>query len=393
MTATAIARRAAPDLFPRDSTAGAVLLGARIGLVGVWLAALAVVWNRDGIPFDAQAQLMWIGLGLLAFCVGRHPLWLLWVALDIVPFAAALLAYDQLRAWSYRVGFPTWWHPQIALDKVIGFGNVPTVWLQEHLKHAQVQWYDIAICLVYASYFFLPYVTAGVLWLRGRRQFYRWSLRYVALSFLCYGLFVLIPSAPPWAAARCTGADVTQHPAFPHCLYRQPQFTPDGGLLGSFTSHLPGAHPWIENLVWRGWGELHLSAAGRLIDDGHQFFDPVAAIPSLHVGATVMFGIFMWRRVTKWWRPLLVAYPLAMTFTLVYGAEHYVTDCIAGALAAWGVHVAANRVERWRTGKRAPDTLGSPSEDPLESSCPPTPMPTPVLPHGEQAPATTPSST
>jgi hypothetical protein len=82
-----------------------------------------------------------------------------------------------------------------------------------------------------------------------------------------------------------------------------------------------------------------------------------------------------------------------MSFTLVYGAEHYVTDCIAGALAAWGVHVAANRVERWRTGKRAPDTLGSPSEDPLESSCPPTPMPTPVLPHGEQAPATTPSST
>ena len=44
----------------------------------------------------------------------------------------------------------------------------------------------------------------------------------------------------------------------------------------------------------------------------------------------------------------LVAYPLVMTFSLVYAGEHYVIDCLAGALLAVGVHAGANRIERRR---------------------------------------------
>jgi membrane-associated phospholipid phosphatase len=44
---------------------------------------------------------------------------------------------------------------------------------------------------------------------------------------------------------------------------------------------------------------------------------------------------FLWTRVHRKWRPLLVAYPLIMAFTLVYSAEHYVVDILLGwALAA-----------------------------------------------------------
>jgi membrane-associated phospholipid phosphatase len=61
----------------------------------------------------------------------------------------------------------------------------------------------------------------------------------------------------------------------------------------------------------------------------------------------VAFFLPMVRR--RWW-PLLLAYPLAMTFTLVYTAEHYVVDVLVG----W-VYVAATFLlvalaeRRWRS--------------------------------------------
>ena len=145
-----------------------------------------------------------------------------------------------------------------------------------------------------------------------------------------------------------------------------------------------------ERIVGRGFFELHLSVAHSLLQKGYIVADAVAAVPSLHLGGTVLFVIFMWPRLNRWWRPVLVAYPIVMVFSLVYPAEHYVSDCIAGALAAWLIHALANRVERRRKSPAGPDTLESSSQEPSsatsepqESQCPPTRPP----------PATTPSST
>jgi len=44
----------------------------------------------------------------------------------------------------------------------------------------------------------------------------------------------------------------------------------------------------------------------------------VAAIPSLHAGLALAVAAFLWNRVARKWRPLLVAYVLVMAFTLVY---------------------------------------------------------------------------
>src|SRR3712207_7365525 len=54
---------------------------------------------------------------------------------DLLPLLALLVAYDYLRG---AVSVATWQahvDPQIAFDKFIGFGAVPSVWLQEHLWH------------------------------------------------------------------------------------------------------------------------------------------------------------------------------------------------------------------------------------------------------------------
>ncbi|MDT4919668.1 MAG: hypothetical protein QOI15_570, partial [Pseudonocardiales bacterium] len=238
-----------------------------------------------------------------------------------------------------------------------------------------VQWYDLVVCLSYFSFFFLPYVTAGVMWLRSRRDFYRWSLRFASLSFLAYGLFVLIPAAPPWAAAMCTPEQVADHPSNPACMHYPTKFVPTN-LLGDFTAHHAGAHPYVERIASASFYKFHLGVADGLWTRGFLSADQVAAVPSLHLGGTVLFCIFMWKRLSRGWRYLLVAYPIVMMFSLAYAGEHYVSDGIAGALCAFLIHWAATRIERWRAARHGPDTLEPQPETMLESECPPTPRET-----------------
>jgi hypothetical protein len=374
-----------------------VLDGLRWGLTVCWVLAFAYqVWT-DGLPLYRSDLLVWIVALLVATSIGKRGIFT--VLIDFLPFAAVLIAYDYLRGISDTLGMPTWWHPQVDIDKFLFFGHEPTVWLQEHLKKPTPHWWDAVVALCYFSFFFLPYITAGGMWFRSRADFYRWGGRFVALSFIGFSCFALIPAAPPWAAARCSAAQVAAHPSNPLCVYYGDPRT--GGLLGKFTSHQPGANAYVERISTRGFGLLHINLgfydihfrfAAEAITAGQGGSDLVAAVPSLHLGGTMLFCVFMWSRLRKAWRPVLIAYPLLMSFSLVYSAEHYVTDCLAGALLALAVHVSASAIERRRKRRPGPDTLGDRADPPdraerteptQESQCPPTPP----------QPATTPSST
>jgi hypothetical protein len=356
--------------------------GVRWLAVAVWAAMFGEYIYERGIPYFRSDLLMWLAIGLFAASIGKRNVLL--VLLDFFPLALVLIYYDQLRGISDSLGMPTWWYPQIDIDKALFLGHEPTVWLQEHILYPNVQWWEAFVALCYVSFFFLPYVTAAVLWLRGRADFYRWSLQFVALSFIGFTFFALTPAAPPWAAAKCTPRQVAAHPYDPYCMANDPQSVPSGGLLGTMHQTHAGASPVVDRLVGRGFADLHMSFASALIKAGQGGVDEVAAVPSLHAGGIMLFSIFMWRRLNKWWRPFLVFYPLFMVFTLVFTAEHYISDCLAGWLAAALVSLAAYGIERWRKRRRRPDILEEPTEIPGEtSSCPPT----------RSLPATTPSST
>jgi hypothetical protein len=143
-----------------------------------------------------------------------------------------------------------------------------------------------------------------------------------------------MPAAPPWAAARCTAAEVDGGPSNPGCMFRLGPGVPDGGLLGAMQTARDGANEWVERIVTRGWGKLNLQTASALIDQVQSSVNLVAAIPSLHAGLSAAVAAFLWNRVQRRWRPLLVAYVLVMAFGLVYTAEHYVTDILLGWLLA-----------------------------------------------------------
>jgi membrane-associated phospholipid phosphatase len=49
----------------------------------------------------------------------------------------------------------------------------------------------------------------------------------------------------------------------------------------------------------------------------------------------------------------LLAYPLAMTFTLVYTGEHYVIDVLVGWLYVGLTFLVVGRAERWWAGRHA----------------------------------------
>ena len=48
----------------------------------------------------------------------------------------------------------------------------------------------------------------------------------------------------------------------------------------------------------------------------------------------MLITLYLWPLAPRWARVLLVLYPLAMMFALVYSAEHYVIDCLVGWLYA-----------------------------------------------------------
>ena len=53
----------------------------------------------------------------------------------------------------------------------------------------------------------------------------------------------------------------------------------------------------------------------------------------------------------RFWRVLLVLYPIAMAFTLVYSAEHYVTDILIGWALALVLEFTVRRLTRARAGR------------------------------------------
>lgn len=371
-----------PASPPPRRVLGVPVAWIRRTAVATWVVVLAISVARSGVPIDREAIIVWIATGLLALSIGRRPLWT--VAVDWLPFALVLVVYDLTRGAADALNRPTMWTPQLAADRWIGGGVEPTVWLQQHLKDVSPPWWEVAVSCTYVSYFIAPYAVAGVLWLRHRRLWGRFAARFLVISLLGLAVFVLFPAAPPWAASQCTPAQVADHPSEPACLGLLTG-RPDGGLLGAFTVTHPGAASHVERVSGRGFEELGLHFATRLLNEGQADVNAVAAIPSLHAAISLLIAVFLWPIVRAWWRLLLVAYPLVMAFSLVYSAEHYVVDILLGWALCAVVCVAMSAGER-RWDRRRRKAVGradnlefetadrQPDGDP---SCPPprTPLP------------------
>jgi membrane-associated phospholipid phosphatase len=172
--------------------------------------------------------------------------------------------------------------------------------------------------LIYTSHFFATPVLAAVLWLRDRKAWLQFISRVIVLSIAGLVTYILFPEAPPWMAAN-------------------------DGVIG-----VP-----IERLSARGWIWLHASNVKAALAHAQSAgTNAVAAMPSLHVAFACLVAMCIGAKLRTKWRWLLVLYPVAMGFALVYLGEHYVIDLVAGVAYALAVHFGMNRWERMRAGRK-----------------------------------------
>jgi hypothetical protein len=280
-----------------------------------WLAVM-------GLPRQALPAFVWIWLATIAWDV-RAP-WRTHLAFlrDWSLPLAVLTAYLYSRGVADDLGFASVHVTEpVAVDRWLFGGTLPTTYLQQNLcgdpclRSTPRHWYDVVLTTVYYSHFVVALTTAAVLWVRTRSAWVGYMRRYLSLNVLAVVVYVTYPMAPPWMAA-------------------QQGVIPDR----------------IARITGRGWYDLadrdfhqRLSAVGN----------PVAAMPSLHAAVSLFVAVYGISRLRRRWRWLLLLYPLAMSFMLVYYAEHYVIDVVAGfaatGLVLWGCAGWEARRPRART--------------------------------------------
>lgn len=285
---------------------------ARKYAVSGWVILVVAYLFFAGIPFDRANQLILILTAALAFSVGKDhgPLR---IFADWIPFFILLYAYDFSRGAADQFG-RTVLVAQIYDIELSWFGisgQIPTVWLQQHLYQAdQIPFWESMIALVYTSHFVVPWAIIGTLYIRNRDLWKKFARRIILISLGALITYIILPAAPPWYAANS------------------------------------GIGPEVLRISTRGWSALGIPVAGQIISLGQGVVNQVAAIPSLHAGMAILISIFFWSRMGLGMKLFLTIYSLSMVFTLVYGGEHYVFDAVLGGIYAWLVHYGCQVWER-----------------------------------------------
>ena len=225
---------------------------------------------------------------------------------------AGLFAY--LATGHFQPAFDVGVHyrPQLEVDKLIGFGTVPTIWLQAHLYSGRIGILEITSTLVYVSHFVVPLVLGLYLWFGRRgRAFTELMFGILVMSILADITFVLAPTAPPWLAA--------EH------------------------GYLPPVH----HIVNGGLMHLHMDALAAAQGNPSNY-NIVAALPSMHVGFPAIALLVLLRHRVPRWVIALQSFQLgAVVFAIVYTGEHYLTDALVGvAYAAFALAIVRRGLER-----------------------------------------------
>jgi membrane-associated phospholipid phosphatase len=263
----------------------------------IYVVALVVTVVVNGLPLEHAQLFFWLVLGLAAVSVRA---WRGWgrMVLEWLPLLALLIAYDYLRGAVSVPDAEAHVAPQLDVDRWLGGGQVPTLWLQHHLYDpGHIHWYDVGIWCTYLTHFFTVWVVAAVLWKVAHDRFRVYAAAAVTLTLMAFLTYWLYPAQPPWLAGEL-------------------------GKIGT-----------VDKIVPIVWQHLGVNAAADLFETGDGLVNLVAAMPSLHAAYPMLLLLFFWRDGWRWRIPLAL-YTLAMAFTLVYGGEHFVTDILVGWLYA-----------------------------------------------------------
>ena len=105
-----------------------------------------------------------------------------------------------------------------------------------------------------------------------------------------------------------------------------PRYLPEYGFVDTIQKFGP---------TWYGGREMHV------------YYNAFAAMPSLHFGWTVLFGVLFLSMKSKWIKPLGIIYPAMTFFAITITGNHYIIDAVGGALvisASFGLYWLIRKV-------------------------------------------------
>ncbi len=228
---------------------------------------------------------------------------------------------DALRRRA-RIDYP------VDIDKVIGWGKIPSQRLQETFAHkGEVNRFERLLVWSHWVWFAVPHGAVAYVLVRKPEKFPSAAARMYAVFDIGAVIYTLVPTAPPWFAA-----------ANGHVEELDPTI-----ITGEFGHRYDiGAAPlpvrrimleYGEQFWGRRWNDLYAVLGGN----------PLAAMPSLHFASSLMAARLL-REVGPVAGALGYAYAGTLGLALVYLGEHYAIDLIAGAALAEGVNRAAKPV-------------------------------------------------
>ncbi|AEB42931.1 MULTISPECIES: phosphatase PAP2 family protein [Micromonospora] len=300
--------------------------------VAAWAVLLVAACLAFGLPTDPGYAFLWLWALAVAWRIDQPVRSHLAFARDWLPVIALLTVYNLSRGFADNIREPHVTELINADLRMFGWltdGKVPTVWLQQELYDpSRVQWWEVLVSYVYFSHFVVALGVAIALWLTARPRWAAFMRRWFVLSLAGLITYFLYPAAPPWWAAVHG--------------YLEP----------------------VERLSLRGGAEFGMHGAFSLIRLGQLASNPVAAIPSLHTAFALFVVLFFVGRIRKRYVAILLLYPLAMTFTLVYSGEHYVIDVLIGWAYVLGTFAIVSFGERWWRRRRLRQRAATPTPTP-----------------------------
>jgi hypothetical protein len=243
--------------------------------------------------------------------------------MDWLPVFVIAAGYDFVRSQAPDLIDRATVKPQMRFDEIAFGGTAPTVLLQDALvDRGTPHWWDYFAFVVYLSHFAFTLTVAAVLYVRARDLFRRLAALVLTVSVAGFITYFVVPAVPPWLASRY-------------------------GDLSHTT-----------RVVHAVWADLGVDSAAKVFAGDANLANPVAALPSLHAAWPFMVLLLLWP-VAGRWRWALVGYNAAMILTLVYGAEHYVSDILVGWLYAGVTFIVVNRLLDARERRRAAISIGA----------------------------------
>ena len=293
---------------------------------GVVAGGVAAPLLRRRLRLPPSAVLGTAAAAPFALCVVRPRTPARDVATCVLQMWAYLAGYEmpnddpqalQRRA---RIDYP------VAIDRVLGLGETPTVRLQRWLATpGRIGPLDKPLVWAHWMWFFVPHTSmAYILW-RRRDLFPSAAARMYAVFDLGAIVYWVVPTAPPWYAAE------------------------RGRIDGGTRDRQRMMHEYAE--------ALDPPAARRMMAEyGEEFWkarwqplysvlggNPLAAMPSLHFATSVMAAHLLSEAgpgegAVGW------TYALTLGLALVYLGEHYLIDLLAALALTEGVRKATPRL-------------------------------------------------